>query len=1057
MMLKRFLWLFAALSLLSPPLTAEVTKFEILERQDFADGEVFGETGAYERIIGRVHYELDPESTANANVVDLDLAPRNESGRVELSADLLILAPKDPDKGNGALLYGVNNRGGLNALKHFNYAAGSNRPIEPKHAGDGFLMRHGFTVVWSGWDGELLPGSDRLRLKAPPVEGDITGLVRCEIVPNPDTTRTVINWANHGSYRPTADGLKNATLTHRLYASDPRIPIPREDWQLLVTEFEGASPSQLPKVELDFPDGLKRLEIYELIYEAQDPVVMGTGFTAVRDLVSALKHKSGEDNPLPAVERAYSFGVSQSGRFLREFVYWGFNADEAGEQVFDGVIPHVSGSGMGSFNHRFAQPTRHAGQHDHHDYPPDRFPFAYETQTDPLSGQTDGILRRATENGTAPLVMHTQSSSEYWHRSGSLVHTDPLGREDAEIPENVRIYFFGGTQHGPSGFTTDIGSGQTAPSPADYKPFVRALLLALDRWAKDGVEPPPSAYPKISEGTLVPWTQNATEFPNIPGIRYPTVIQQPSFLDFGPRWQTERIVDHQPPIPRGDYRVLVPRSGQDGNELGCLSAPEVAVPVATYASWRLRSETGPAANQLYSLSGSYIPLPVTKAEREENGDPRLSLEERYGTLENYIQQLQAKCREYEEAGYLIPEDTERTLRIQRERVEPLFDSIGKMLISRQLADLPKFKGPTPDVSREVSIPTVDISGETERHSIVARGTAETYHGHCDTVLLPDGKTMFTAWTVDHAQLIGPIARSDDAGHTWSAPLDVPANWHETANTPTIHRLVDPQGKARLIVFGDGLDWRRGGKPPYPMHQAVSEDDGKTWSPMRPNGVQGEVPPKTILSFDGARLVMWSDLPGFVVQSESQDGGQTWSRERKILRVPDRWGQPCVIRSPEGQQLLILLRENSRKHQSLFSVSNDGAKTWSEPRELPASLTGDRHVARFAPDGRLVVAMRDRAKTSASFGHYVAWVGRFEDVVEGRDGQYRIKLLHNAARTDDDVPGQGNADCGYSDLEVLPDGTIVATTYIKYKSGPEKNSVVNTRFKLSETDALHPSI
>ena len=382
----------------------------------------------------------------------------------------------------------------------------------------------------------------------------------------------------------------------------------------------------------------------------------------------------------------------------------------------------------------------------------------------------------------------------------------------------------------------------------------------------------------------------------------------------------------------------------------------------------------------------------------------------------------------------------------------------KMLISRPLArevaKLPTFAGRTPDTLRKVSIPTVDISGQTRRHTIVARGTPKVYHGHCDTVLLADGKTMLTAWTVGHGRLVGPLARSADGGKTWSAPLDVPANWHRTSNTPAIHRLVDPRGVSRLIVFAGGLDWRRGGRPPYPMQQAVSEDGGRSWTPMKPNGLQGEVPPKTVLRFDGGRrLVLWSDLPGHVTQSESRDGGLTWRRQRRILRVPARWGQPAVIRSPEGKQLLMLLRENSRKYHSLYSVSDDSANTWSQPRELPAALTGDRHVLRYAPDGRLVVAMRDRGKTSATYGHYVAWVGRYEDIPKRREGQYRIKLFHNAARTGKDVPGKGNADCGYSDLEVLPDGTIVATTYIKYRPGREKNSVVNTRFKLSETDAL----
>ncbi len=664
---------------------AEVVRFEILERKPFADGKSFGDAGPYERIVGRVHYAIDPKQRQNRAVVDIDLAPKSADGKIHFFGDLFILTPKDPSRGRGLALYDVNNRGNKLALRFFNYGPGSNDPSSAADAGDGFLMRNGITVVWSGWDGELLPGNHRLRLSVPiATDGDrpITGPVRCEIVPSGSTKRTVINWANHGSYRPTKRGIETATLTHRERPAETRVPIPRDKWTLHVTDVESDSPTQLPMVELEMPAGLQKGHIYELIYEGQGSMVHGVCFTGLRDLMSAFKHGTGRDNPLlndgkPTIQRAIGFGVSQSGRFLREFLYSGFNEDEQRRQVFDGLIPHVSGGGLGSFNYRFAQPTRHVAQHDHHDYPADRFPFTYETQTDPLSKQTDGILRRAVATKTAPYVMHTQSAAEYWTRSGSLAHTDPLGRRDAKIPGNVRVYLFGGTQHGPSGFPPSRGDGHNLANPGDYKPFLRSLLLKLDGWSRDGTAAPPSVYPTIAAGTLVDWRQESTGFPKIPGVRYPEVIQQPALLDFGPRWQTERIPDLQPPKQLGDYRVLVPKCGADGNEVGCLSPAEVAVPVATYTGWNsCRADAG-VENELVSLRGSYLPLPISKADRDKTGDPRRSLEERYGSLAAYMKQLSQVCNELHSNGYLLEEDVARTLSVQRERVAPIFAKIEK--------------------------------------------------------------------------------------------------------------------------------------------------------------------------------------------------------------------------------------------------------------------------------------------------------------------------------------------------------------------------------------------
>ncbi len=660
------------LTLIASVAQAELTRFEIQKREPFAGGQEFGASGAYERIVGRAFFELDPDLKQNGAVIDLKFAPRNARGKVECSADLFVLAPVDPTKANGAALYDVNNRGNKLALRFFNYGGG-NDPSSAADGGDGFLFKRGFVVVWSGWDGELLPGGDRMQLQAPVATDKgkpIVGKVRCEIVPSDNVKRTGVAWANHGSYRPTAEGLATATLTQRVLPGDPRVVVPRDEWKLHVSESNAAY--LLPKVELELPGGLKKGLIYELIYEAQDPLVHGTCFTTVRDLIAAFKHGTGQNNPLthdgkPIIKRAHGFGVSQSGRFLREFVHAGFNEDEAGRKVFDGIIPHVSGSGMGSFNHRFAQPTRHATQHDHADYPPDRFPFAYEVQTDPLSKLTDGILKRATETKTAPFVMHTQSAAEYWTRAGSLSHTNPLGTEDAKVPENVRVYLFGGTQHGPASYPPSKGEGQNLANHGDYRPFLRALLIAVDRWAATGEAAPPSVYPKIADGTLVDWKREAMHFPMIPGVKFPQVIRIPALLDLGPRWQSEGIIEHQPPIQRGHYVMRVPKCDVDGNEVSCLLPPEVGVPFGTFTGWNLRSREAGAEGELVSLTGSFIPFAKTKAEREASGDPRLSLAERYPSHADFVAKFSAYCRKLAASGYVLEDDVPKLIELHSER------------------------------------------------------------------------------------------------------------------------------------------------------------------------------------------------------------------------------------------------------------------------------------------------------------------------------------------------------------------------------------------------------
>jgi hypothetical protein len=352
-------------------------------------------------------------------------------------------------------------------------------------------------------------------------------------------------------------------------------------------------------------------------------------------------------------------------------------------------------------------------------------------------------------------------------------------------------------------------------------------------------------------------------------------------------------------------------------------------------------------------------------------------------------------------------------------------------------------------ARAVFPPTVDLSPDVARQVVIAAGTPEVYQGHPTTVLLPDGKTMFCVWTLNHGGACGPMKRSDDGGRTWSAALPVPENWTTVKNCPAIYRLMDPQGRARLVIFaGQGPDGK--------MHRAHSEDEGRTWTPMQSIGLECVMPFCTIEPIEGGRkLLGLSNIrrPGetkesrsnVIAQSESVDGGLTWTPWRVILDLPGlKPCEPWVVRSPQGTQLLALLRENEKRVAHYITSENEG-RTWSAARPLPPGLYGDRHVARYAHDGRLVVCMRDTggAYGSPTSTHFVAWVGRYEDIVGGRDGQYRVKLLHSFKGGDNGYPG----------VELLPDGTFVATTYIKYRAGPEKNSVVSARFTLAETDRL----
>lgn len=639
-----------AAGVLAGPVHAAVTRLEITAREPYAASRSYPNVGPYEHLRGRIRFAVDPKASANKQVIDLVLAPTNRAGKVEFAADVDILTPKEPGRSNGALLYDVNNRGATTATGMFNGGA------------DDFLMRQGYIVVSSGWIAELLPGNGRLILDAPMArdkKGPLVGKVRAEMAPDAPAQRlNIAHWGNHGSYPPTERGLREATLTYRLREKDVRIAIPRSQFRLeqRYVEADGRK-SALPLLECTLEGGFRPGYLYELIYEAEGSLVQGLGLAGIRDLVSFLRHSTSLDNPLrtaegkPAVRRTIGFGVSQSGRCLRQFLYDGFNADEEGKIVFDGLMPHVAGAGMAFVNHRFASPTRHNAQHDNHLYPADVFPFAYEDETDPLTGRRDGLLRRAVAAKVVPKVMHTQTSAEYWHRSASLVHSDPARRRDFTLPDSVRIYSIAG-QHGPgNGIPGPPGSGQLAANPTDYRPVLRALLTSMDRWLREDAVPPPSRYPTFRDGTLTGWRQNESGWKAIPNVAYPEVIQAPEWLDYGPDFQKHRRLTRLPPLSKGSYSVAVPRCGPDGNELGMLQLPTVAVPLGIFTGWNLRSPALGAETELLSLTGAYIPVSSEV------------LRERYQRFDAYSERFRDEAQRLHRDGYLLDEDLPRVLKL----------------------------------------------------------------------------------------------------------------------------------------------------------------------------------------------------------------------------------------------------------------------------------------------------------------------------------------------------------------------------------------------------------
>jgi Alpha/beta hydrolase domain len=630
--MRRCLALFA-IALAPAIIRAEVTRVEITSRQDVLGGKPFGNTGAYEKLAGKVYFAVSPDKPQNKIIADLDKAPRNSQGKVEFSADLFIIKPKDPAKSNGVLIFDVVNRGNKGLLGTFNHASGSPDPTTEAHFGNGLLMREGFTLVMVGWQFDVPKEKNRIGFDAPIATENgrpITGWVSPWFIPNKQSDS--YQYAS-GYFSPAYPPLNPNDPGYRLTAREgiaaaPRL-IPRDQWQFGRIE-NGRLANDVNWVTLK--GGFKAGMTYQVTYESKNPPVAGLGFAAIRDLASAMKYNA---DAIVRGRYVYTYGASQTGRYQRHLLYEGFTEDEQGRQAIDAMFIQTGATGMGSFNERFAQPNELGS------FTQTKFPIRYETLTDPVTGKRDGLGARVPA-GHEPKIFEVDSGSEYWDRGRvtALRHVSMDGAEDLPDPPNVRVYSLAGTQHGSGSWPPADNGGQLKANPNDYRYAQAGLLIALDRWVRQRTAPPPSSHPKLSDATLV--DQRHIKYPNVPGVQWPYHVPGGFRAD---------VLGPYSMLP-----FLVPQVDADGNDIAGIRLPEQAVPLGTYCDWSFRSEQIGAPETLIAMQGSFIPFAKTRAEREQNHDPRLSIEERYPSRADYLQRIEEAANKLAQERYILAED-----------------------------------------------------------------------------------------------------------------------------------------------------------------------------------------------------------------------------------------------------------------------------------------------------------------------------------------------------------------------------------------------------------------